>query len=340
METSSSSASTPRGSLVGKCTSLVSLLLISSRASAFSGAIFQKAATLQRTAPSKTEGVEIELPDFGELFGRIQAVSPLAKLAIDGGGTGEGGGFALVEETDPAGKKWKRVGGKKKDVVHQVDRIDNFQDLGPPLLRWRASMEGPVHGEMFADFIMNADKRRIWDPEIDKVYELYPIDDLDAANIAMGFGKYGDCQTLGVGYTLTKAHPIGISPREQLTLAGIQNFDDGSALIWGTELEDWHDHLMPYGERQTRARSHLFSIALVPTGENTFDAEYSLQLDFGGSMPHWITASIVLDSVKSMFGVAQKFFSAGEGGELDKFLKEEKMRQDKFGGRNSILFTP
>lgn len=57
-------------------------------------------------------------------------------------------------------------------------------------------------------------------------------------------------------------------------------------------------------------------------------------------MPHWITAPIVLDSVKSMFGVAQKFFSAGEGGELDKFLKEEKMRQDKFGGRNSILFTP
>lgn len=34
-------------------------------------------------APSKSSGVEIELPDFDELFGRIQSVSPLAKIAIE-----------------------------------------------------------------------------------------------------------------------------------------------------------------------------------------------------------------------------------------------------------------
>ena len=225
-------------------------------------------------------------------------------------------------------------------MVHAIERIDNFQDLGPPLLRWRASMEGPAHGEMFADFIMNAEKRQSWDPQIDVVSNLYPINDLDTANIAMGFSKYGDCSKLGVGYTKTKAHPIGISPREQLTLCGIQNFHDGSSLIWGTELESWHDHLMPAGERLTRARSHLFSIALVPTGENSFDAEYSLQLDFGGSLPHWMTAPIVIDSVKGMFGIAQPFFNEGEGGELDEFLKKEKIQQQKIEDRNSILFTP
>jgi hypothetical protein len=261
-------------------------------------------------------------------------------LAIEGGGSGEGGGFAAVDETSPAGMQWKKVESNKRKLVHQIDKIDNFQNLGPPLMRWRASMQGPCHGMKFAEFIMNAQRRQSWDPQIDNVSELYPINDLDAANIAMGCGKFGDCQKLGVGYTLTKPHPIGISPREQLTLCGIQNFDDGSSVIWGTELEEWHNHLMPAGERLARARSHLFSIALVPTGENSFDAEYSLQLDFGGSLPHWMTASIVLESVKGMFGVAQPFFNAGEGSELDEFLKEEKIQQEKFEDRNSILFTP
>ena len=185
---------------------------------------------------------------------------------------------------------------------------------------------------------MNKEKRQSWDPQIENVANLYPINDLDEANIAMN-GKYGDCETLGVGYTKTKAHPIGISPREQLTLCGIQNFADGSSVIWGTELADWHDYLLPAGERDTRCRSHLFSIALVPTGENSFDAEYSLQLDFGGNLPHWMTTSIVIDSVKGMFGKAQPYFIEGEGGELDEIIKEEKKR-DQFEDRKSILFTP
>lgn len=170
----------------------------------------------------------------------------------------------------------------------------------------------------------------------------YPIYDLDTANIAMGFGKYGDCSKLGAGYTKTKSHPIGISPREQLTLCGIQNFDDGSSLIWGTEMEDWHNHLLPDGERLTRAKSYLFSVALVPTGENSFDAEYILQLDFGGNLPHWMTAPIVIQSVKDMFGVAGPYFKAGanEGSEVDEYMKEEKVREESFEDRNSILFTP
>lgn len=338
---SSSTASHPLRSLASPSgASLLSFLLLLSRSSAFTSPIFQQTAQLQHTAPSETDGVAIELPDFDEMFGRIQAVSPLAKLAIEGGGTGENGGFAAVDETSPAGITWKNVVNNKRKQVHRVDRIDNFQNLGPPLLRWRASMEGPCHGLKFADFIMDKQKRQSWDPQIDNVQELYPIINLDTANIAMGFGQFGDCQKLGVGYTLTQQHPIGISPREQLTLCGVQSFEDGSSLIWGTEMEEWHDHLMPAGERKQRARTHLFSIALVPTGENSFDAEYSLQLDFGGSMPHWLTANIILDSVKGMFTKAQPFFNAGEGSELDVFLKAEKIAQANLEDRNSILFTP
>ncbi len=91
-------------------TTLLGLFLISSSSSstrhgrttavsAFSSPIFQETAALQRTAPSKTEGVEIELPDFEEFFGRIQAVSPLARLVVEGGGSGVGGGFAAVDDT-------------------------------------------------------------------------------------------------------------------------------------------------------------------------------------------------------------------------------------------------
>lgn len=88
---------------VGKCSRrLLQLLLVTSSTStsnAFTGPMFQEAAPLQRTTPSKTSGVEIELPDFEKFFGRIEAVSPLAKLAISGGGAGVGGGFAAIEDT-------------------------------------------------------------------------------------------------------------------------------------------------------------------------------------------------------------------------------------------------
>ena len=52
------------------------------------------------TFPSKTDGVEIELPDFDDLFGRIQQVSPLARVAIEGGEISNGKrGFAAVDNT-------------------------------------------------------------------------------------------------------------------------------------------------------------------------------------------------------------------------------------------------
>ena len=51
----------------------------------FSSALFQEQATQQVRAPAIQPGVEIELPDFDELFYRIQQTSPLARVALNGG---------------------------------------------------------------------------------------------------------------------------------------------------------------------------------------------------------------------------------------------------------------
>ena len=195
-------------------------------------------------------------------------------------------------------------------------------------------MKGPCVGEAFASFIMDLDQRQKWDIQIDNVYEAYPILDLDAANIAMGINKYGDCVRLGVGHCTTKSN-LGIDAREQLTLCGINNFDDGSCLIWGTEMEEWHDHLFPPGHRSTRAKSHLFSTTLVPTGPDSFDIEYVLQLEIGGKIPVWLTTPIIIDSVKRLFSCSKDFF-LGKDGTLEQRLADLSNRKDGY----SLLMTP
>jgi hypothetical protein len=65
-------------------------------------------------------------------------------------------------------------------------------------------------------------------------------------------------------------------------------------------------------QRVTRAKSHLFSTTLVPTGESTFDVEYTLQLEIGGKIPSWLTTPIVTDSVKRMFNCAKDVYAQYE----------------------------
>jgi hypothetical protein len=184
---------------------------------------------------------------------------------------------------------------------------------------------------------MNVDERSKWDPQIADVRELYPIHDLDAANIAMGFGKYGDCSRLGVGYCQTKA-AFGVSAREQLTMCGIQDFQDGSTIIWGTEMEEWHNHLLPGTEkdRHVRAKSHIFTTTLIPTGEDSFDVEYVLQMDLGGGLPNVLTTPVICDTVKSLFKYAEKFYQGEEGSDLERWI-EQQARDDSFLNRHSIL---
>ena len=83
-------------------------------------------------------------------------------------------------------------------MVFQIDKIDNFQGLGCPIVRWRSTIQGPCVGVKFAEFIMNIEERAKWDPQILQVDEIYPIYDVDAANIAMGW-KYGGKFALYLG---------------------------------------------------------------------------------------------------------------------------------------------
>lgn len=231
--------------------------------------------------------------------------------------------------------KWKLVEKHPGRAIEKIEKIDNFQGHPAPLLRFRSTFRGPCVGECFGSFIMDYDQRKKWDAQIAQVYEAYPIDDLDSANIAQGFGKYGDCSKLGIGYCKTKAIP-GISPREQLTLCGIQDFVDGSCIIWGVEMEEWHDHLLPPGTRVARAKSHLFATTMVPTSEDTFDVEYVLQLEIGGKIPTWLTAPIVIENIKNCFKTAKPFF---EGDGVKEFL-ENKKKEDTFMHKLSLLMTP
>lgn len=321
--------------------SVVAVALLSSRAAlaaAFTNPVFQETTALRRTTPSKKEGVEIEMPDFDELFNRIGQVSPLARLALEGRAVDEGG-LAAIDSKNSNNLKWKVIESKKKNTVHHIDKIDNFQKLQCPIVRFRSSLKGPFVPEKFADFIMTYDERSKWDAQIAEVDEMYPIYDLASANLAMGvMGQYGDCTKLGVGYCQTKANFV-VPPREQLTLCGVQSFECGSSIIWGTEMEEWHNHLLPEGERHARAKSHLFATTLVPTGPDSFDAEYVLQMDVGGKIPAFLTTPVLVDTVKGLFEHAKNVY-ADEGGELRRFLEEKKTRDSVMLAEQTLLMTP
>jgi hypothetical protein len=285
-----------------------------------------------------TESLGIELPDFDQLFNKIKDISPLARSVINGQTHGESKGFAAIDDTSTSNLKWKRVESKKHSTVHQIDRVDNYNGLSVPLMRFRASLSGPCVGEYFGRFIMDLEARKTWDAQIEHVDELYPIEDLETANIAMGFGRqYGDLIRMGIGYAQTKA-AVGITPREQLFRYGLQDFADGSCVIWGQEMDEKHNNLLPQGQRHTRSKSHIFSATLTPTSPESFDVEYLLQLDIGGKIPLWLTTPIMIDTVKNLFNVAKNEFS-GISGNLQAFITE-KANQCLVTDRHSLLMTP
>lgn len=311
---------------------------------AFGSTLFQEQAAQQTKAPAIQPGIEIELPDFDELFSRIQQTSPLAKLAFNGGGGEVNGkrGLAALESM-PASEdfEWKSVENNRDRLVHDLQKIEKFQGLNAPLLRFRCNLKGPVLPHLFTSFLTTNEFRSKWDESLADICENYPVEDLDAVNMALGFGKYGKCTKLGVGYCTTK--PVfGVDSREQLTMCGIQELDNGSSIIWGTEMaETWHDHLLPDDEmRRTRAKSHLFATTLIPTGRDSFDVEYVMQLEFGGKMPNFLTTPIVIDSVKTMFKVVGGYFGGGEGSELDQYLQELAINKATLDEHRSLLMTP
>lgn len=102
-----------------------------------------------------------------------------------------------------------------------------------------------------------------------------------------------------------------VSPREQLTLCGLQEFPSGASIVWGIELEDGQNHLFPPGERLMRSRSHIFSNAIIPTGKDTFDCEYVLQLEIG-KFPEWLARPVIITICRDLFRYAEKYYMPTE----------------------------
>jgi hypothetical protein len=267
-----------------------------------------------------TTGVEIPLPDFETLFDRVQKASPLAKHVMEG----NSGGFdALTSDSDSL--KWKKLEHNERKTVHRIDKLDSYQNIKTPLLRFRSSIKGPLIAERFSHFIMDFEERKRWDDACARNEEVYPIDDLDSVNAILGDEeKYGTCTRVGVGYTQTKQTII--SPREQLIIGGMQEFEsNGATILWGTEMEEQHNYLLPEGQRHTRAKSHLFAATLAPTDDG-FDVEYLLQMDVGGGIPNFMTTPALVDAIKKLFDHTKRYFEGGEGSELDMHLKSLQQR--------------
>lgn len=222
-------------------------------------------------------------------------------------------------------------------LFKKIEKIDNFKGRGCPVVRFKSSLRGPCIGMKFVEYITDLKERSQWDPQIDTVYQKYPAYDTASANIAMDF-RYGDCQVLGIGYTKTKSYLV-VDGREQLTLCGLQQFSNGGCIIWGVELEERHDHLFPDCERHVRAKTHLFSTTLMPTGPDTFDAEYVLQLEVGGNLPNFLTTKIMIETVKAMFQQAKLQFSDEEY--MTKWKSDqEKMTDETIKEKLGLLMTP
>ena len=266
--------------------------------------------------PSDKPGVVLKLPNYDVLFDEIIKVSPLARQALT---EDRPLGIKAINGTSDA-YKWKVTDDSSSRLVSHIDKIDNFQNKGVPLLRFRSTLHGPVKKRAlcFAELISVANLRHKWDATSDLVETVYSA---DVKEVDKFHGhKYGKTSLFGIGYVKTKQSVV--SPREQLTLCGLQIFPSGASVLWGVELEEDQNHLFPLEQtkRQPRSTSHLFSTTIIPTGDDTFDVEYVLQIEIGG-FPGWLTGPIVIDTVKKMFRFADGYFKGGlVGGDLAKRL--------------------
>lgn len=263
--------------------------------------------------PADQPGVLLKVPNFDAIFGEICAVSPLAKQALT---LDQPGGIKSIDKSDDI-YKWKVTENSPNRLVSHIDKIDNFQHKGVPLLRVRSTLHGPTtkRAECFSELISVAALRHKWDVTNDLVDTIYSAANLTDVQQYMG-KEYGELSLFGIGYVKTIQSVV--SPREQLTLCAVHNFPSGASIIWGVELEEDQNHLFPKDQpnRKPRSTSHLFSTTLIPTGEDTFDVEYVLQLEVGG-FPGWLTGPVVIETVKKMFRFADVYFKSGlDGGEL------------------------
>ncbi|KAL3768121.1 hypothetical protein ACHAWO_008289 [Cyclotella atomus] len=281
-------------------------------------------------------GVRIKVPNFDVLFEDICKVSPLARQALDD--ECPGGLKALDKDADVY--KWKVTDSYNPNRLwKQIDKIDKFDNKIPPIVRLRSTLHGPNkrRGETFSDVFSRQELRNQWDMANDVVEEIYTgnLDELKQYQ----HEKYGTCSMIGVGYVKTKQSVV--SPREQMTLCGVQNFPNGASIIWAVELEESQNFLFPecQPKRVQRSTTHLFSTTIVPVEDDTtFDVEYVLQLEIGG-FPGWLTGPVIVETIKKMFKwtdgyfrsdtLAQKLASLPDGEDKDSQNPEDLLEKEQ-----------
>ena len=166
---------------------------------AFATPVFPKENPI--TIPTNVTGVNLILPDFDVLFSRIADISPLAKQILEGRPLG---GFRDLDMT-PDSLVWKTVEKNEKRLVHEIDRIDNFEGTHTPLIRMRSRLRGPEHdrGDRFSRLLTDQEFRVQWDPNCAEIFEVYLADDISDIELVME-GKFGECRKFGLGYCRTK----------------------------------------------------------------------------------------------------------------------------------------
>ena len=166
---------------------------------AFAMPVFPKEKPLR--IPTNVTGVDLTLPDFDVLFSRIAEISPLARQILEGRDLG---GFKDLDSI-PDSLSWKTVEKNEKRLVHEIDRIDNFEGTHTPLIRMRSRLKGPERnrGDRFSRLLTDEEFRVQWDPNCAEIYEMYLADDIADVDMVME-GKFGKCQKFGLGYCRTK----------------------------------------------------------------------------------------------------------------------------------------
>ena len=135
------------------------------------------------------------------LFSRIAEISPLAKQILEGRPLG---GFRDLDMT-PDSLVWKTAEKNEKRLVHEIERIDNFEGTHTPLIRMRSRLRGPERdrGDRFSRLLTDQEFRVQWDPNCAEIYEMYLADDISDIELVME-GKFGECRKFGLGYCRTK----------------------------------------------------------------------------------------------------------------------------------------
>ena len=205
---------------------------------------------------------------------------------------------------------------------------------------------------------MSKSLRTLWDQTCDSVDEIYPLDllvgnqhftkslpyDLAGSSVVL--------TRLGIGHCTTKPAAGGlVSPREQLTLCGINESPNVGGVIWGYECPSSMNNLFPSGlQTLTRAKSHVFAASIERTKDGEgFVVEYVIQLEIGGRIPTWTTAPMVTQTIKNLFKFTHGYFGEGgegrggegegreEGGVEERM--EELLRDKIMGGKEDLLVT-